>query len=224
MSEAMKTFDPVLFSTNENKFLLEALGKPVYVAMQECPSSVNPKAVEPILKRVSDLEDAKKFSGAQWVGIDAMKEKINAYLRENAKWKSDNKRFRRAPRFPSMYTFDSRGKAIRGGVGSDSGRVRTYFASDGTRVPFEIPLTSDDLQDGWVPPTMGEKAVATTAGLALLVNAEANRIECFCGHTESFKPESRASYNAARARISKHLRRATERVDDHRELHGVEFS
>ena len=220
MSE-INSFDPVDYSVQECQFLIGALGKPPIVAMAEVPAKVNPKAVKPILDRVYELLEMQKHNPAfQWVGVPALVEKLEAYLRENARWKADNKRFRKAPRFPSMYSFDSKGRAHRGGIGSDSGRVRSYFSPDGERVRFEIPLFNEFAGE-WAPPGFTEKS--TSGGL--VVDDVNNRIECkVCGHTESFKPESRASYSAARARMSKHLRKATDKVDEHREIHTAEFS
>lgn len=215
-----ETFDPVLYSINENKFFLEALGKPPVVALREMPTNLNARAVEPLLRKVYELEQLREHEGVQWVGVEALKEKIEAYLRENAKWKADALRFKRAPRWPSMFSFDTKGRAHRGGVGSDSGRVRTYFNDVGERVPFEIPF-SGEINDEWGGPVGTEVAPKSL----LKVNNDLNRIECgICGHTESFKAESRTSYNAARARISKHLRKATTNVDEHRELHVQEFA
>ena len=217
-------FDPVLYSINENRFLLTALGKPPVVALRDLPSNVNVKAVEPLLRRVYELEQLKEHEGLKWAGVDAVKEKIIAYLRENEKWKSDHKRFRRAPRFPSMFSFDSKGRAHRGGVGSDSDRVRTYFDEQGNRIPFEIPL-SGEVYEEWTAPGAAQGGTEGAPSGKLKVDSANNRIECtLCGHTESFKGESRSSYNAARARISKHLRKATTLVDEHRELHTEEFA
>ena len=87
-------------------------------------------------------------------------------------------------------------------------------------MPFEIPL-SGEVYEEWSGPGFTESSPKS----ALVVNSTENRIECsLCGHTESFKPESRSSYNAARARMSKHLRKATVKIDEHRELHLEEFS
>jgi hypothetical protein len=213
------TFDPTLFSVRENEFLLDTLGKPTIVAMDGA-TGVNPKAIRPILDRVNELEAFKSHNGSSWVGVDAMKETIRAYLRENAKWKRDKQRSRRAPRFPSMYSFDQKGRAHLGGIGSDSGKVRTYFDAAGNRVPFEIELIPSGVSD-WVAPGFTEKP--TSGGIK--VDDAMNRIECLiCGHTESFKGESRASYAAARARISKHLRSAKQNPDAHLEAHREEFS
>lgn len=232
-STVINEFDPVLFSKEENLWLLENIDKPPVVALQSIrpvkvppkgrnknrinyPDGVNPNAVKPFLERLQDLEMLKLHEGQDWVGKEAIKRAIRTYLEVDAKWEADNRRMRNAPRFPSLYSFDSKGRAHLGGPGSDSGRVRTYFDAEGNRVPFAIPLLGE--AEKWAGPGFTEKVED-----GLVVNAELNRIECFCGHTERFKPGARSSYSAARARISKHLRKATEEVERHREIHTNEF-
>jgi hypothetical protein len=224
MSE-IHTFDPVLFSKAENEFLLENLGEPTVVALRKVTFPVNPRAVKPILDRVNELQDLEKHEGISWGGIEPLKEKIRAYIREDAKWALDHKRNKKAPRYPSLSSYDSRGRAHRGGPGSDSARVRTYFGPAGERIPFEIQLVPDNIAP-WVAPGFTEAPMSAL----LYEDPKTNRIECrvkvgegICGHTESYKPESRSSHTAARARMSKHLRKAIENVDDHRELHTSEF-
>jgi hypothetical protein len=213
----IQTFDPTLFSFAENEFLLRNLGKPTIVALEDLKFPVNPRAVKPLLDRVNDLEQLKAHTGADWCGIEAVKAAIQVYLKENAKWASMHKRNKRAPRWPSLYSFDARGKAHRAASGSDCHRVRTYFNEKGERVPFEIYLIPDNVAE-WIPPS-----VEQPLDKRLIEDSEKNRIECFCGHTESFKQDSRASRAAARARISKHLRTAKDRVEEHREVYTLEF-
>ncbi len=217
----MNTFDPVSYSFVENRFLLEHLGKPPIVAMQALTPPINPRAVKPIIDRVYELEELRKHSGQEWVGVEKVKDAIRTYLAQVEKWEKDRRRG--APRFPSLYTFDARGRAHRYGPGSDSGRIRTYFDSKGNRIPFAIDLVATDAEAEYVPEWIAAPA-PTEKKLELIVDPDKRRIECsVCGHTESFNPESRASFNAARARISKHLRKSTDNIDLHRELHTAEF-
>lgn len=217
----MNTFDPVKYSLEENQFLYEHVGQPPVVALQAIPEKVNSRAVKPVLERVYELIELEKHSGREWGGLDKVKQAIKAYLTEAARWKGVKERFPKAPRFPSMYSFDARKRAHWSGPGSDSGKVSTYFDSEGKRVKFEINLVEDE-QEQWQPEWISNPKEAETP--QLVVDETNNRIECsVCGHTESFNPESRASFNAARARISKHLRKATNQVDAHRELHTLEF-
>ena len=215
--EVINEFDPVLFSHEENAWLMENLGKPPVVALRDLKPGVNANAVRPLLTRVQELEQLKQHEQIPWVGVEAMKAAITVWLAQDAKWLNDTRRSVKAPRFPSLYSFDSKGRGHLGGPGSDSGRVRTFFDSKGSRRPFAIELLPD-YQPEWVAPAFTEQA---TEGL--FVNAALNRIECFCGHTENFKGDSRASERAARARMSKHLRKATEEVERHREVHTSEF-
>lgn len=226
MVDEIVMFDPVTCSNADCDFLMKTLGKPTVVAMKELTPLVTVQTVKPILERVNELQELAKAEGLEWVGIEAMKKAITTWLAVNAKWAYDHKHRRGAPRFPSLYSYDAKGKPHLGGPGSDSGRVRTYFGPTGERIPFAISLIPDT-QIPWAGPGFTE----TPVGNGLVVDDKANRIECtikkvngdICGHTESFKPDSRASFNAARARMSKHLRKATEEVEAHRELHTNEF-
>jgi|SRR6266853_531799 len=222
----MNTFDPVVCSNADCDFLLKHLGEATVVAMRSWMPPVTPATVKPILERVNELQSLEKADGLQWCGVQAMKDAIVLWLKINAKWKFDYQHKKNAPRFPSLYSFDAKGKPHLGGPGSDSGRVRTYFNDKGDRLPFAINLIPDYLTP-WEGPGFTEQPAAE----GLFVDADASRIECrlpkrgggICGHTESFKAENRTSFNAARARMSKHLRKTTDEVDAHRELHTAEF-
>jgi hypothetical protein len=216
MSE-INEFDPVLFSREENEWLLDNLGKPPVVAARDQRRGVNPKAVQPFLTRVQELEALQKHEGIGWIGVEAVKEAIRTYLREDEKWEADHQRRRNAPRFPSLSSYDARKRPHLGGPGSDAGRVRTYFNDKGERLPFAVQLFTDVAAD-WEAPGTTE-----TSEVGLINNAEFHRWECFCGHTEQYKVGSRGSENAAKGRMSKHLRTTTEEVEKHRELHTLEF-
>lgn len=243
---SLEYFDPVDYSNEENTFLLTHLGEPTVVALSEVkpsyllnptrdkqgnvkdknpvyfPNGVNPAAVRPILDRVIELEELSKHKGEPWVGVEAVKDAIRTYLTANAKWEADSKRG--APRWPSLYTFDGKGQGHLSGPGSDSGKIRTYFDQSGNRKPFRISLLGVT-QGTWKPDWVGSVAEASKQALTLVVDSVKNRIECpVCAHTESFKAESRASYNAARARMSRHLRNAKDETSLHRELHTNEFT
>jgi hypothetical protein len=227
MNDEIQTFDPVLFSEAENRFLLDNLGLAPVIARKNAlvAHPVNPKAVNPIIERVYELLELERVEGVKWVGVEALKDRIKTFLRENAKWASDAKRNKKAPRWPSTYSFDAKGRGHRGGPGSDADRVRTYFGPAGERLPFEINLFPDT-EGEWMAPGFDDKP----ANEGLYVDPNASRIECrvkvgdgICGHTESYKEGSRASFNAARARMSKHLRKATTEQEAHKELHTNEF-
>lgn len=226
MLEVKDTFDPVECSNVDCAFLMRNLGKPTVVALRDRDAQVTLATVKPILDRINELIELEKAEGLKWVGVEAVKAAIETWLKVNAKWAWDYKHKRGAPRFPSLYSYDAKGKPHLSGPGSDSGRVRTYFGPNGERIPFAISLLPD-AQIPWESPGFTE----TPAAAGLYVDSSASRIECtikkqngdICGHTESFKPDSRSSFNAARARMSKHLRKATEEVEAHRELHTNEF-
>jgi hypothetical protein len=222
----LQTFDPVKFSDAENQFLLENLGEETIVAMRRLPQGMVPRGVKAILDRVNELKALEKHDGAKWAGVERLKQSIQEWFKQNAKWKNDyRKSGKKAPRWPSLYSYDAKGRPHWAGPGSDSGQVRTYFGPAGERIPFEVLLVPEDYSE-WTAPTVASESTDPL----LRVDPEANRIECrvptdggICGHTESYKASSRSSYNAARARMSKHLRKATENVEGHRELHTNEF-
>jgi hypothetical protein len=88
----IQTFDPVKFSNAENEFLLETLGLPTAVALRQLKYPVNPKAVKPILDRVNELEDLRKYDGSDWVGVEKLKQSIRKWQEQNIKWANDFKR------------------------------------------------------------------------------------------------------------------------------------
>ena len=217
----MHMFDPVKYSKEENTYLLSHLGEPPVVALRgvEKGGAVNYNAVKPILDRVYELQELEKHEGQTWVGVEALKGAITIYLEKAIRWHADHKRG--APRFPSMSQWDGRGRPHYQGPGSDVGTVKTYFDSTGKRQSFAVELIPSG-QTEWRPDWVKADAPDEKGGLKL--DSEKNRFECLiCNHTESFKPESRSSYSAARARMSKHLRTAKVEVDAHRELHTNEF-
>lgn len=223
----MEVFDPVKFSVQENEFLAQNLGKPPVVALQGAlPAGCALKPIREALEQVYALTELEKHSGREWVGLEALRATIKAYIEQNVKWAAEKVANPRAPRFPSMYSYDQKGRPHWSGSGADCGQVRTYFDKLGNRIPFAVRLVGVDTPE-WHP----EWARADKPSDGLKLDTEASRYECrvpmgdgqFCGHTETFKPESRSSQSAARARMSKHLRQATREVDAHRELHTNEF-
>lgn len=214
----MDIFEPVKYSTAENKFLLENVGKPPVVAFnQAMPEGVNPRAVRPVLQEVYDREQLKTHDNVGWVGVEALKECIKTYLELDAKWESDFLRSKgRIPRFPSMYSRDGKGRYMLAGPGSDSDYPRTYEV-DGRRKPLSLPFDGDQTDWEFV-------AGAKMAPKELILDEFRNRWECpICAHTESYKAESVSSKNAARARMSTHLKKATVEEQLHRELYTNEF-
>lgn len=249
MTPVTNTFDPVQYSLEECQFLIKHLGEPPSLALRDIRPAINPNpsrdkagkvidknptiypegvvpaSVQPALARIHELIELQKSTGEQWVGVEAVKTCLKIYLEQAAKWQRE--KLRGAPRFPSMSSFDTKGRPHLGGPGSDSGRVRTYFTATGERKPLAIFLLGDPVE-GWVPEWTKNGGTNSTdvpdPKSGMLLNEKANRWECFCGHTEHFKPESRGSQNSARARMAKHLLKATDETDRHREIHTNEFA
>lgn len=237
----MDIFDPVKLSIPENEFVIRHAGEPWVVAGKDIhpvplvnphrkdtfpyhyPDGVTPAAVRPVIERIYELIELETHKGEKWMGVDTIKAAALAYIQQSRIWES-NKGKRGNVRFPSMWTFTSKGRPSWSAPGSDSGQVRSYFDSKGNRVPFAVPFIPEDA--AWKPEWMEAvaKADQPAASDGLKVDETLNRVECLvCGHTESFKSESRSSFNAARARMSKHLRSSTVDPDRHREVHSLEF-
>ena len=218
MAESIAVFNPVLLSLEENQFIIDHAGEPPIVASRSLLQypGANPKAVMPHIQRVFELIQLTEHESLDWAGVDAIKNAARIYLDQAAKWKRDRD-LRRSPRFPSMYSFDSKGRARLGGVGSDSGIVKTYFDKDGHRHEFAVEYIKESTPD-WAPDwTKGAGSDQPLTGIK--VDVEKARIECsVCNHTEKFDPESNNSLNLAKARMSKHLKTATVEVEAHHEV------
>lgn len=221
----LTSFTPVEYNKAENKFLLDNLGKPTIVALnQPLHSDIVPFRVREVLDRVNELEQLRIHDGMGWEGIEALKDKIQSYLTLSEKWERDWERFgkneARVPRLPTMNTFDAKNKHHYGGPGSDSGQVRTYYDKNGERQKFEVSLNPMYAREDevWTPPTV--QAPIIEAPKDILEEADKHRIECrLCNHTESYKEGSAASYRAARARMAGHMKKTTKDVDLHREYY-----
>jgi hypothetical protein len=130
-----------------------------------------------------------------------------------------------------MHSFDGKNRPHLGGPGSDSGRVRTYFDKEGNRVSLSIHLLGNNDGGGWTPEWVQKEEPPKAAPVydksvtkAITDDVQAHRLECpICKHTESYKDGNRASWGAARGRISRHLRKETVEVSLHRELYTNEY-
>lgn len=217
------TFDPALLSFADCDFLLAHAGEAPVVAIRELTSAQNRATVRQWIERFYELDELKKARGLDWAGVEAVKTAIKTYLRVREEWKKDESYG--APRNPSMFAYDARGNAHEGATGSDSGRVRTYFDETGKRIPFAINLIESGATGQWKP-KWATKAAEQNKDFKILEPEGKNCLECgvpACGHTETFKPESRSSKNAARARMSKHCRTTKSEIQSHLELHTLEF-
>lgn len=249
MKEIKDRLNPVQYSLQECQFLIDHLGEPSYQALQSIhpatlphpnekernpiyyPEGVIPASVKPILDRVYELIDLERRGVLQWVGLEKVKSCLQVYLDQQQKWMADKAKFGRAPRFPSMSSYDGKNRPHKGGPGSDSGTVSTYFDREGNRIPFALDLLDAMETGGWVPewatkpePEKAAPMFSKTVTKGIVDDADNHRLECpVCKHTESYKVDSRSSFNAARGRMSKHLRNEPKEVDLHRELYTNEF-
>lgn len=228
----MTEFDPTKLSLDECRFVLDHVGEPPVVALNAPRAEqVTLAAVKPVIEGVYELLELEKHDGIQWAGVEAVKDATRTYIEQSEKWAKQwekNKHLppsARPPRFPTMYSWDARGRWHWRGIDSDSEFVKTYFDAEGKRIPFKISLIAQEpvFLPEWLRATTAP-TVDTKTNWKLVENVKLNRLECPCGHTESFRGESRASYSAARARMSKHLRKATVEVENHRELHTNEYN
>lgn len=220
-------FDPALLSFPDCDFLIAHAGEAPVVAVRSIPPECNRTTVLQWIERFYELDELNRARGLSWIGVPAVKASIENYLKIRATWKAEEAFG--APKNPSMYAFDSRGNAYEAGPGSDSGRVRTYFDESGNRIPFAINLVQSGTMGSWKPSWVGKKTESgdSPSTLALIYPEGKNCIECgvpACGHTETYRPESRSSFNAARARMSRHLRSAKNEPQVHLELHTLEFA
>lgn len=248
----LTAFNPVQLSDAANRFLLQHLGKPAIMGVRTIkgvenpqarfrrpgerrdqdptiyPDGVVPGAVRPILDGVMELEELQRFGELKWVGVEAIRKAIEVWFREKTKWANMHRKNPSFPRWPSLYSWDAKGHPHKGGVGADSGDVRTYFDEKGKRVPFAIDLLEvEDILEPFIPPTRDEQA----SDERFYEDGPTNRFECrvpdaegnVCGHTESYKDGDRRSRSAARTRMAKHLKTAKNETEQHREVYTMEF-
>ena len=202
----MEVFDPVKYSLEENQSILKHLGESPVVALgTTLPTGVAPAAVQEVLGAIYELEELAKHRGASWAGKASVTGAIEVYLQEMEKWDAFSKKG--APRFPTMHAWDGKGRPHRGGVGSDSGKVTTYMDANGQRQPLAVSLQDDPtapFHPDWVKP---EEPLPEDCE----VDSERGILTCpVDGWSTNFKPDSRSSYNVARARMSRHCKNSTD--------------
>ena len=198
----IEVFDPATYSLEENTFFLKHLGEsPLAIMQKPLPEGVNPAAVEKGLGRIYELAQLETHKGTPWVGLEKISASITRYLTERTKWAEMSQRG--APAFPSMYAWDGKGRPHRGGIGSDSNRVSTYFTETGERRPFAVPLV-ETMPEAFAPPWVQEEEPLPSE---CEEDAEKGSMACpVDGFSTNWKPDSRQSYNLARARMSRHCK------------------
>lgn len=198
----METFDPVKYSLEENQFFVDHLGESPVVALGAAlPAHVSPVVVREVLGAAYEREELKQHRGTAWVGVDTCINASKVYLTECEKWAQLAKKG--APRFPSLFAWDGRGRPHRGGIGADSGQVTTYLLPNGERQRFAIELDGSvimDFKPSWVKEEEPLPSDCT-------VDMERGILTCpVDGWSTDFHAESRSAFNLARARMSRHCR------------------
>jgi hypothetical protein len=210
-------FDPVFLSIPENHFVREHVGKPpAVIARIALPADVNPNAVMPVFEAVYQLEEVRTHDRVEWGGVESIKASIDAYLSHHAESQALKARGGpEFPRWPSMATWDSKGRFVIGGVGSDSHQVRTTFDANGERVRLAVPLHPSgvvSVKPRWI------KSEQTYD--ALVIDETKGFLQCpICGHAENYQPDTPSAKNLAHGRMTKHLTGAKDKADAHRELY-----
>ena len=214
----LTTFDPTKYNVPENQFFLEHLGESPIVALDDpLPKGVNPVVVKKVLGTVYEYEELKKHKDTWWIGIEAIKTAIKTYLREDARWREMAQRG--LPRYPSRYTWDAKGRPHRGGTGSDS-KLAHWIDDEGKRHKLAIDLvhpTVAAFQPKWVKPD-------TPLPEDFIDDPKKGKLECpLCGWVTQYNPDSRSTYNVARARAAAHCKQARKEAELHREFGTVVF-
>jgi len=216
------TFDPANFSLEENQFLIDHLGEPLEAATAKgVPPGVGAgglKALD-IVYRFGRRCDQ---SGDPFVGFEALKEVCRVFLREHAVM-SEQARQGVAPKFPSRYEWDTFGKGHLGGVGSDAGRMRSYFDEQGNRHYFAVKLLTNTERP--LPQWLAQKQTKKAAEHRELVDdQEHGVVTCpICKYSQNYEPGSRSKRAMARTRMGKHLKTAKREPDLHRQLYTYVF-
>ena len=132
MAQKREEFDPAKYSEEENALFVKHMGESPLAALQSpLPEGVNPVTVEKVLGRTYELEQLKEHKGVTWIGLQRIANACTIFLNQRARWRKLAERG--SPTFPTMHAWDGKGRPHRGGIGSDSGHVRTYFTEDGDR-------------------------------------------------------------------------------------------
>lgn len=229
-------FEPATLSVPELLFVADHIGTPPIAALhREPPPGVNRIEMQQVLGTLYDYCQLEEHEKVAWAGVNAVKDSILRYLAWHERSVEIQRRMRGTIGHPSMYVWDSDGRAIRGGIGADSEMVRTEILPDGSRKAFAVNLRwpgganpmTDDISDiaPWIRRAQQEGEVGrATDDLIIEKTKKFGTIKCpICGKSEEFSPENRSSFNLARSRMGKHLKQARLEVARHRLLYTKRF-
>jgi hypothetical protein len=220
-------FDPVSYSVEGNAWLIAHIGESSQQAtLTGVPPGVD-RATIAALDDLYRLDQAAQATGGTWVGFEAIRAAARTYLVQLQQWEANYQRQRSRdpnyPRYPSLCTWDSFGRYHKGGVGSDSGRVATYFDEQGSRQRFALELQPETRGAEEVPTWLRGKRKAQEF-TEIIENDTIGYFECpICQVRESYEAMSAASRNGARAKLGKHLTNARTEKDAHKALHTLAF-
>jgi hypothetical protein len=216
-------FEPAFYSIEECEFLFENVGKAPAVALHKgTPQYVNPKAVRPVLEKVYELEELQKHSGSAWIGLDALKEVLRVYIDSVKGWEEDKQKG--APYPPTMFEWDSRGRARFAGVGSDAHYVNTFFDENGNRRKLGIHLTNEGIAQKYIPEWARRKMEAHRTPDSLIIDEGLGHVTCpVCQFVVNYDPTDTTKLNMAKAQMGKHMLKSTKSPDDHKAAYGAIF-
>lgn len=216
------TFDPAILSLEDNQFLIDHLGEPLEAATARgVPAGVTPASGLRALDELYRYGRRCQANGDPFIGFDAIKTACRLFLTEYAAMKANADR-RLAPMAPSLYEWDKFGQPHRGGVGSDSERIRSYFDEHGNRHFFAVKLlTHVEQKPAWLEAKGQKRAIDYQK---LDEDAENGAITCpICKFTQNYEPGSRGKRSQALARIGKHLKSSKREPELHRQLYTYVF-
>jgi hypothetical protein len=104
--------------------------------------------VRSVVDRVWELELAETHAGAKWAGVGVILDAIDRMQKYRAQSEQDAAKNGGVVMHPSMYRWDANQNAYRSGIGSDTGRVRTYIGPDRNRYSFSVNLSGGQTMAG----------------------------------------------------------------------------
>lgn len=220
-------FQPAVLSLEENRFVLDHLGESPVVACDDIdlPPGVNVLAVRPFLEKIYNYEQQRVHRSREWAGLDLVRDSITRFLL----WMDTSAKIQKhgGPRHASQFVVDGSGRMYKYGIGADSAAmVVSGLNKDGSRQPFGVILNKIDdptaLTLADIAPWLGGSDPKTRAldcvnQLSPKDPKKQGTLQCsICGATEQFNQQKMPnSWNAARARMIRHLKGADFEPDRH---------